>query len=151
MLGWGEGAGVGARKPAAGRFVKSSGQGMGPKGGTTDVADSALQWVVQHPTSRCSAEAGTAPHPARGLGLVVGLLTGPTKPSSPVLVKGLSETGTPPAVTGTVCTERRGLVRLWFRMRPRRQVGELGMHTQLGHHPCLPRGRCSPRSGVSAA
>lgn len=37
----------------------------------------------------------------------MGLLTGPMKPSSPVLVKGLSEMGTPPAVTGTVCTERR--------------------------------------------
>lgn len=36
------------------------------------------------------------------------ILTGPMKPSSPVLVKGLSDTGTPPAVTGTVCTEQRG-------------------------------------------
>lgn len=36
------------------------------------------------------------------------ILTGPMKPSSPVLVKGLSDTGAPPAVTGTVCIEQRG-------------------------------------------
>lgn len=36
------------------------------------------------------------------------VLTGPMKPSRPVLVKGRSETGTPAEVTGMVCTEKTG-------------------------------------------
>lgn len=43
---------------------------------------------------------------AGGAGPGAGLLTGPTKPSSPVRVKGLSETGAPAAVSGAVCVER---------------------------------------------
>lgn len=38
-------------------------------------------------------------------------LTGPTNPRRPVLVKGRSETGTPSAVTGTVCQNREEGVR----------------------------------------
>lgn len=34
-------------------------------------------------------------------------LTGPTKPSSEVLVKGLSLMGTPDGFTGTVCKKRQ--------------------------------------------
>lgn len=41
--------------------------------------------------------------------LSVDILTGPMKPSSPVLVKGVSEMGTPVAVTGTVCRKTRTL------------------------------------------
>lgn len=41
-----------------------------------------------------------------GAGPGAGLLTGPTKPSSPVRVKGLSETGAPAAVSGAVCVEQ---------------------------------------------
>lgn len=39
------------------------------------------------------------------------ILTGPINPRRPVLVKGRSETGTPSAVTGTVCQNREEGVR----------------------------------------
>lgn len=41
------------------------------------------------------------------------ILTGPINPRRPVLVKGLSETGTPSAVTGTVCQKREEDIRQW--------------------------------------
>lgn len=80
-----------------------------------------------------------------GAGPGAGLLTGPTKPSSPVRVKGLSETGAPAAVSGAVCVER-GAVRLWLAdghpTRPRTRGAGCGSGGD--HPPHLPRGGGRP-------
>lgn len=56
----------------------------------------------------------TAKHSAAGrVQEVMLILTGPTNPRRPVLVKGRSEMGTPSAVTGTVCQNREEGVREW--------------------------------------
>lgn len=72
------------------------------------------------------------------------ILTGPMKPSSPVLVKGLSETGAPATVTGTVCRwEDDGQVGSWGPVGPaggRRR----GAPARMGC-PCLPGGKRLPR------
>lgn len=59
-------------------------------------------------TMRCSFSARTL---CCWLQEVLFILTGPINPRRPVRVKGRSETGTPSAVTGTVCQNREEDVR----------------------------------------